>query len=143
MIAKQLHDQPRETAIVFGRRLLRLSLELAIDPKIKFYVLHRMRLLRQYPAADVPYAMMAAYASAYPSPKDSCSWCCHEAAIRHAGDSDRGHRDVLAAAIVRFEPAVVVASCWPNKAMLAIAVASASVGCCLGVVTGLFGGGDL
>jgi hypothetical protein len=49
----------------------------------------------------------------------------------------------LAAAIVRFEPAVVVASCWPNKAMLAIAVASASVGCCLGVVTGLFaGGGD-
>jgi hypothetical protein len=45
----------------------------------------------------------------------------------------------LAAAIVHFEPAVVVASCWPNKAMLAIAVASASVGCCLGVVTfGLF-----
>ena len=50
----------------------------------------------------------------------------------------------LAAAIVRFEPAVVVASCWPNNAMLAIAIASASVGCCLGVVTfGLFaGGGD-
>jgi hypothetical protein len=40
----------------------------------------------------------------------------------------------LAAAIVHFEPAVVVASCWPNKAMLAIAIASASVGCCLGVV---------
>jgi ABC-type dipeptide/oligopeptide/nickel transport system permease subunit len=36
-----------------------------------------------------------------------------------------------------------VASCWPNNAMLAIAIASASVGCCLGVVTGLFaGGGD-
>jgi len=53
----------------------------------------------------------------------------------------------LAAAIVRFEPAVVVASCWPNNAMLAIAVVCASVGCCLGVVTfGLFslfaGGGD-
>jgi hypothetical protein len=53
----------------------------------------------------------------------------------------------LAAAIVRFEPAVVVASCWPNNAMFAIALASASVGCCLGVVTfGLFslfaGGGD-
>jgi hypothetical protein len=48
----------------------------------------------------------------------------------------------LAAAIVRFEPAVVVANCWPNKAMLAIAVASASVGCCLGVVTfGLFASG--
>jgi hypothetical protein len=45
----------------------------------------------------------------------------------------------LTAAIVRFEPAVVVASCWPNNAMLAIAIASASVGCCLGVVTfGLF-----
>jgi hypothetical protein len=50
----------------------------------------------------------------------------------------------LAAAIVRFEPAVVVASCWPNKAMLAIAIGSASVGCCLGVVTfGLLtSGGD-
>jgi membrane protein YqaA with SNARE-associated domain len=49
----------------------------------------------------------------------------------------------LAAAIVHVEPAVVVASCWPSNAMLAIAVASASVGCCLGVVTGLFaGGGD-
>jgi hypothetical protein len=49
----------------------------------------------------------------------------------------------LAAAIVHVEPAVVVASCWPNNAMLAIAMASASVGCCLGVVTGLFaGGGD-
>ena len=45
--------------------------------------------------------------------------------------------------IVRFEPAVVVANCWPNNATLAVAVASASVGCCLGVVTGLFaGGGD-
>jgi hypothetical protein len=45
----------------------------------------------------------------------------------------------LAAAIVHVEPAVVVASCWPNNAMLAIAIASASVGCCLGVVTfGLF-----
>ena len=40
----------------------------------------------------------------------------------------------LAAAIVRFEPAVVVASCWPNNA---------SVGCCLGVVTGLFAGGGV
>jgi hypothetical protein len=51
---------------------------------------------------------------------------------------------LLAAAIVHFEPAVVVVDCWPNKAMLAIAVASGSVGCCLGVVTGLFaGGGDL
>jgi hypothetical protein len=40
----------------------------------------------------------------------------------------------LAAAIVRFEPAVAMAGCWPNNAMLAIAVASASVGCCLGVV---------
>ena len=50
---------------------------------------------------------------------------------------------LLAAAIVHFKPAVVVVDCWPNKAMLAIAVASASVGCCLGVVTGLFaGGGD-
>jgi hypothetical protein len=49
----------------------------------------------------------------------------------------------LAAAIVHVKPAVVVADCWPNKAMLAIAVASVSVGCCLGVVTGLFaGGGD-
>jgi hypothetical protein len=47
----------------------------------------------------------------------------------------------LVAAIVRFKPAVAVADCWPNKAMLAIAVASASVGCCLGVVTGLFAGG--
>ena len=47
----------------------------------------------------------------------------------------------LAAAIVHFKPAVVLADCWPNKAMLAIAVASASVGCCLGVVTGLFAGG--
>ena len=36
MIAKQLHDQPRETAIVFGRRLLRLSLELAIDRAERF-----------------------------------------------------------------------------------------------------------
>jgi hypothetical protein len=54
---------------------------------------------------------------------------------------------LLAAAIVHVEPAVVVADCWPNKAMLAIAMASASVGCCLGVVTfGLFdlfaSGGD-
>jgi hypothetical protein len=54
---------------------------------------------------------------------------------------------LLAAAIVHFKPAVVVADCWPNTAMLAIAVASASVGCCLGVVTfGLFSlfasGGD-
>jgi hypothetical protein len=51
---------------------------------------------------------------------------------------------LLAAAIVHVEPTVVVASCWPNNAMLAIAVASASVGCCLGVVTfGLFAdGGD-
>ena len=49
---------------------------------------------------------------------------------------------MLAAAIVRFEPAGVVASCWPNNAMLAIAIASASVGCCLGVVTfGLFASG--
>ena len=39
----------------------------------------------------------------------------------------------LAAVIVRFEPAVAMAGCWPNNAMLAIAVASASVGCCLGV----------
>ena len=45
---------------------------------------------------------------------------------------------LLAAAIVHVEPAVVVASCWPNNATLAVAVASASVGCCLGVVTGLF-----
>ena len=45
----------------------------------------------------------------------------------------------LAAAIIYVKPAVVVASCWPNNAMLAIAIASASVGCCLGVVTfGLF-----
>jgi hypothetical protein len=50
---------------------------------------------------------------------------------------------LLAAAIVHVEPAVAMAGCWPNNAMLAIAVASASVGCCLGVVTGLFaGGGD-
>jgi hypothetical protein len=51
---------------------------------------------------------------------------------------------LLAAAIVHVEPAVVVADCWSNKATLAIAVASASLGCCLGVVTlGLFaGGGD-
>ena len=51
---------------------------------------------------------------------------------------------LLAAAIVHVEPTVVVASCWPNNAMFAIALASASVGCCLGVVTfGLFaGGGD-
>jgi len=49
---------------------------------------------------------------------------------------------LLAVAIVHFEPAVVVSDCWPNKAMLAIAVASASVGCCLGVVTfGLFASG--
>jgi hypothetical protein len=49
----------------------------------------------------------------------------------------------LAGAIVHVAPAVVVVSCWPNNAMLAIAIASASVGCCLGVVTGLFaGGGD-
>jgi predicted transcriptional regulator len=51
-------------------------------------------------------------------------------------------RSVLAAAIVHFKPAVVVVDCWPNQAMLAIAVASASLGCCLGVVIlGLFGGG--
>jgi hypothetical protein len=51
---------------------------------------------------------------------------------------------LLAAAIVHVAPAVVVVSCWPNNAMLAIAIASASVGCCLGVVTfGLFAdGGD-
>ena len=49
----------------------------------------------------------------------------------------------LAAVIVNGEPAVVVASCWPNKAMLAIAIASGSVGCCLGVVTGLFAGGGV
>jgi membrane protein YqaA with SNARE-associated domain len=49
----------------------------------------------------------------------------------------------LAAAIVRFEPAVVVTSCWPNNAMLAIAIAFASAGCCLGVVTGLFAGGGV
>jgi hypothetical protein len=53
-------------------------------------------------------------------------------------------KPAVAAAIVRVKPAVVLADCWPNKAMLAIAVASASVGCCLGVVTlGLFtSGGD-
>jgi hypothetical protein len=46
---------------------------------------------------------------------------------------------LLAAAIVHVEPAVAMAGCWPNNATLAIAVASASVGCCLGVVTfGLF-----
>jgi hypothetical protein len=104
MIAKQLHDQPRETAIVFGRRLLRLSLELAIDPKIKFYVLHRMRLLRQYPAADVPYAMMAAYASAYPSPKDSCSWCCHEAGSASVPALPRKRRSVIKMRIPRQVP---------------------------------------
>ena len=49
---------------------------------------------------------------------------------------------LLAAAIVHIEPAVVVASCWPNRAVLAIEMASASVGCCLGVVTfGLFASG--
>jgi membrane protein YqaA with SNARE-associated domain len=47
----------------------------------------------------------------------------------------------LAAAIVHVEPAVAMVGCWPNEAMLAIALASASVGCCLGVVTGLFAGG--
>ena len=52
-------------------------------------------------------------------------------------------RMLFKSGVYPLRPTVVVASCWPNNATLAIAIASASVGCCLGVVTGLFAGGGV